>query len=211
MRRGAEGASVAGRVPRQVVDAALQAGQARDRNAGPVRGVRGIADQPPGSSRGLRSNPVDARVSLQPFRVRDVSARHRVSSCRRAARTTRTSAFRSARVLDRRCGDHRDRRCILGSGAGQRPPGAGHPHRRPGGRDHARLAAGCDRPRTSFHGLHAGSEDHHVARRSHRTLHARRRSNATGRVALHRGRAGRYAAQARDAARAHPDRREPAP
>ena len=57
-----------------------------------------------------------------------------------AADQGRAAAGRRAGLLDRRLGHHRDRRCAVGAGPGQRHGGARHPHRRAGPGDRARLA-----------------------------------------------------------------------
>ena len=80
LARGPQGASPARRVARSPADVALQARQARARNAGRDRSLRGAADEPDGSAYGMRRDSVDPRLPLQPFPVRSISARDGVPS-----------------------------------------------------------------------------------------------------------------------------------
>ena len=125
---GTEGAPAARTAARGAADAALQAGQARARDARGERRVRGVADEPACSAGRVRRDPFDARLPFQSVSVRRISGRHGVRAVRRSARDTRSAGSPGARILDRRRGDDRNRRCFLGARAAGREFRDRHPH-----------------------------------------------------------------------------------
>jgi exoribonuclease-2 len=66
---------------------------------------------------------------------------------------------------------HRDRRCLLGHAAGRRRLAHRHPHRRAGLGIRPIPALGDIARKPAVHGVHAGQQDHHAARRGGRALH----------------------------------------
>ena len=107
----------------------------RTRSSGrrsPRRATR--ADESGGAARRVRRDPLDARLPLQRVPREAFPQGARVRRVRRAAAAARAAGGRRARVLDRRRDDDRDRRCVLGARAGQRPLRDRHPHRRAGAR-----------------------------------------------------------------------------
>ena len=108
-RRRAQGEPPAGCAARQAADAALQARQARDRDASFDTRLRVAANESAGAPHGLRRGPFQPRLSLQPLSFRSVSIGRRVPGVPRRGGNTRSARRASARFFHRRRDDHRNR------------------------------------------------------------------------------------------------------
>ena len=175
---------------REAADAALQARQERARVEGADGGLRRAARPTPSRcSRAAgrfprRTTTTTSASSPKPFPQGTAFAA--VGALRAVART---AAGAGARVLDRRPHDHRDRRRVLGA---RTCPTAtyevGIHIAAPALCDPARLRARRRRARAAVDRLHARAQDHDAARRGDRRVHAGRRRDGAGAVAVRRDR-----------------------
>ncbi len=122
-----------------------------------------------------------------PLRVRAFPRGHRLSRGAAARRASRASPRPGRRVLDRRRGDHRDRRRLLRRAAGERRGAHRRAHRRAHALLRPRRAARGPRARAHVHGVLPGRQDHHAPRRRHRRRHARPGAARARALALPRG------------------------
>ncbi len=203
-------------VPRPDSRAALphpvQTRQERARIQGRGGGFAQHAHRAAGSAQARRRHRLALPVPLEALSVRELSQGHGLSRAGGAADSGRSAAGRGAGLFDRRLADHRDRRRAVAAGPGQRHRGAGHPHRRTGPGAAAGQRGRPGGPGAAVHGVHAGPQAHHAARRGGAGLHAGRRAGLPGGVAVchaRRGHAGHP--RHRNPHRARADRRQPAP
>ena len=137
----------------------------------------------------VRRDSVDARLPLQPLPDRSVSERRRISGLGRAAAAARTAAGGRACVLDRRCDDDGNRRCVLGARTVQRQHRDRHPHRVSGAGHAARAVRSTRIARERLSTVYMpGPQADDAAGGRGRRVHAAAGHDGAGAVAVRRDR-----------------------